>query len=56
MQEYFDHHLRGHPAPDWMKNGVRYVDRETEKRKYLPKQKRVTAETEVAEATSGSRQ
>jgi dipeptidyl aminopeptidase/acylaminoacyl peptidase len=22
MQEYFDHHLRGLPAPDWMKEGI----------------------------------
>ena len=31
MQQYFDHHLRGHSAPEWMENGVPYIDREREK-------------------------
>lgn len=36
MQQYFDHHLRGKPAPDWMKNGVPFVDRTREKRTFSP--------------------
>ncbi len=31
MQEYFDHHLKGAPAPAWMTDGVDYEDRATEK-------------------------
>jgi dipeptidyl aminopeptidase/acylaminoacyl peptidase len=25
MEQFFDHHLRGKPAPDWMKKGVPYL-------------------------------
>jgi dipeptidyl aminopeptidase/acylaminoacyl peptidase len=25
MEQFFDHHLRGRPAPDWMKKGVPYL-------------------------------
>ncbi len=28
MQEYFDHYLKGAPAPDWMTKGVSYLDRD----------------------------
>ncbi len=31
MAEYFDHHLRGAEAPDWMTKGVAYKDRDSEK-------------------------
>ena len=31
MQEYFDHQLKGAPAPEWMTEGVDFADRETEK-------------------------
>ena len=31
MQQYFDHHLKGAPAPEWMKHGVPYIEREREK-------------------------
>ncbi|MBM3814041.1 MAG: S9 family peptidase [Acidimicrobiia bacterium] len=31
MQEFFDHHLRGAAKPDWMANGIPYIDREREK-------------------------
>jgi len=36
MAEFFDHHLRGKPAPKWMQEGVRYADREREKIQYAP--------------------
>ncbi len=36
MAQFFDHHLKGAPAADWMKNGVRYVDREREKIQWAP--------------------
>ena len=28
MQQYFDHYLKGAPAPDWMTKGVTYLDRD----------------------------
>lgn len=31
MAQFFDHHLRGAPAPKWMREGVDYIDREREK-------------------------
>jgi dipeptidyl aminopeptidase/acylaminoacyl peptidase len=30
MKEYFDHYLKGAPAPRWMTNGVNYLDRDRE--------------------------
>ncbi len=31
MQEFFDHFLKGKPAPDWMETGIPYIRREQEK-------------------------
>ncbi len=31
MQQYFDHFLKGAPAPEWMKSGIPYLEREQEK-------------------------
>jgi len=28
LQQYFDHYLKGAPAPDWMEKGVPYIERE----------------------------
>ena len=28
LQQYFDHYLKGAPAPDWMQKGVPYIDKE----------------------------
>ena len=28
LQQYFDHYLKGAPAPAWMEKGVRYIERE----------------------------
>ncbi|MBL8231824.1 MAG: S9 family peptidase [Bryobacterales bacterium] len=33
MQQYFDHHLKGSPKPEWMERGIPYVEREQEKEK-----------------------
>jgi dipeptidyl aminopeptidase/acylaminoacyl peptidase len=33
MQEFFDHFLKDAPEPDWMREGIRYIDREREKEK-----------------------
>ena len=34
MQQFFDHHLKGAPMPDWMAKGVPYLDREKEKEQW----------------------
>ena len=30
MKQYFDHYLKGTPAPKWMTNGVLFLDRARE--------------------------
>ncbi len=32
MQQYFDHFLKGAPAPEWMEKGIPWLDREDEKK------------------------
>lgn len=34
MKEFFDHNLKGAPAPEWMEKGIPYLQREKEKEKY----------------------
>ena len=34
MQEFFDHFLKGAPAPEWMEKGIPYLQRDKEKEKY----------------------
>jgi dipeptidyl aminopeptidase/acylaminoacyl peptidase len=34
LQEFFDHFLKGAPAPEWMTKGIPYLQREKEKGKY----------------------
>lgn len=36
MQEYFDHHLKGAAAPEWMRRGVPYHERSAEKIPHAP--------------------
>jgi len=33
MQEFFDHHLKGTPAPDWMINGIKAWEKEEDQKK-----------------------
>jgi dipeptidyl aminopeptidase/acylaminoacyl peptidase len=35
MAQFFDHHLKGTPKPEWMAKGVAYIDREDEKERFL---------------------
>lgn len=37
LQDFFDHHLRGMPAPSWMTDGVPQVDKERHLREYAPR-------------------
>ncbi len=34
MQQYFDHHLKGAPMPEWMARGVPYLERDAEKEQW----------------------
>jgi dienelactone hydrolase len=34
MHQFFEHHLKGGPMPEWMAKGVPYVDREKEKEQW----------------------
>jgi dipeptidyl aminopeptidase/acylaminoacyl peptidase len=34
MQQFFDHHLKGAPAPEWMVKGIPYTEREKEKEQW----------------------
>jgi len=33
LQQFFDHHLKGAPMPEWMERGIPYLEREKEKEK-----------------------
>jgi dipeptidyl aminopeptidase/acylaminoacyl peptidase len=35
LQQFFDHKLKGAPAPEWMERGVPYIEREEEKERFL---------------------
>lgn len=34
MKQFFDHFLKGAPAPEWMRKGIPYIDREAEKERF----------------------
>jgi hypothetical protein len=34
MFEFFNHFLKGAPAPDWMQKGIPFLEREKEKERY----------------------
>ncbi|MBK8978713.1 MAG: prolyl oligopeptidase family serine peptidase [Planctomycetes bacterium] len=47
MKQFFDHHLRGAPAPAWMVDGVRFDERELRARElYEPESLRIRRELE----------
>lgn len=37
LEDFFDHHLKGEPAPRWMTEGVPQVDKERHLREYAPR-------------------
>jgi dipeptidyl aminopeptidase/acylaminoacyl peptidase len=37
LQEFFDHHLKGAPAPQWMTDGVPQTDKDRHLREYAPR-------------------
>ena len=37
MSQFFDHHLKGSPAPEWLEKGVPYIERDEEKLKFNAK-------------------
>ena len=36
LRQFFDHHLKGEPAPGWMTEGVPYLDKERRMREFTP--------------------
>jgi dipeptidyl aminopeptidase/acylaminoacyl peptidase len=36
LREFFDHHLKGEPVPEWMTRGVPYIEKEKHLRGYAP--------------------
>ncbi len=43
MREFFDHHLKGKPAPDWWTEGVPRLDMEKHLKQRAPKPKKAPA-------------
>ena len=34
MHQFFDHFLKGAPAPEWMEKGIPYLERDEEKERF----------------------
>jgi dipeptidyl aminopeptidase/acylaminoacyl peptidase len=51
MHQFFDHHLKGSPAPKWLEDGIPYVDRDEEKRNFNAPPKSEGTEPVAAAAT-----
>ncbi len=51
MWQFFDHYLRGAPAPEWMEKGIPYLERDEEKLRFNPKPRGETVETDPAQST-----
>ena len=56
LRQFFNHHLRGEPAPGWMTDGVPYLDKERRMREFAPEIFRSgeSAPASTAEATESS--
>jgi dipeptidyl aminopeptidase/acylaminoacyl peptidase len=54
MRQFFDHHLRGAPAPDWMVNGIPFLDKGRDQLQPVIAGEPVSTETGSKE-TGGSR-
>ncbi len=44
MLQFFDHYLKGEPAPKWLEDGIPYIEREEEKEKFNAPAKKPTAD------------
>ncbi len=53
MSGFFDHYLKGAPAPDWLEKGVPYLERDEEKVKFNAAAKKAT-ESKPAAETAGA--
>ncbi len=51
LRQFFDHHLKGAPAPSWMTDGVPYLDKDQHQRDFAP---RIFKRAEPADTTSTS--
>jgi hypothetical protein len=34
MHQFFDHYLKGAPAPKWLEEGIPYIERDEEKERF----------------------
>jgi dipeptidyl aminopeptidase/acylaminoacyl peptidase len=53
MRQFFDHHLRGAPAPDWMVHGIPFLDKGRDQLEPVVAREPVTTETGSKEASGG---
>ncbi len=57
MNQFFDHYLKGAPAPKWLEEGIPFIEREEEKERFTPPAKApVEAEAEPVAAAAASPQ
>jgi dipeptidyl aminopeptidase/acylaminoacyl peptidase len=54
MKEFFDHHLKGAPAPDWMVNGVPRLEMEDHLKSRAGQNKRTTGSSDTDPKGGGS--
>ncbi|HET7553665.1 MAG TPA: prolyl oligopeptidase family serine peptidase [Gemmatimonadaceae bacterium] len=53
MQQFFDHHLKGAPAPDWMVHGIPFLDKGRDQLEPVVAGEPVNPETGSKEASGG---
>lgn len=54
MRQFFDHHLRGAPAPDWMVHGIPFLDKGRDQLQPVVAGEPVSTETGAKETNGGS--
>jgi dipeptidyl aminopeptidase/acylaminoacyl peptidase len=54
MQQFFDHYLKGAPAPEWMTKGIPYIEREEEKERFASMVSNASASTSASAAGNAS--
>ena len=52
MREWFDHYLKGEPAPQWIKEGVPWLQQEKERKNPPPRATTTTTTTTTTDATT----
>lgn len=54
MMQFFDHHLRGHPAPEWMRRGIPFLEKGRDQLSAPPAQPAPTPEPGEPPAPAGT--